>query len=461
MCKIFFNALLFLGFAPFVMSQSVGIGTNAPNASAQLDVVSTNKGMLVPRMTTAQRTAIAAPASGLLVYDTDVSGFMYYNSSVWAQLSTTGSSSNQWTTTGTDISNNNSGNVGIGRPATTSKLSIAGSLALYSGSTNSGTIEPSGINLNMNAVYGTPLPLPGTPAGNLILQHSVFTSFPAGRVGIGNNAPEQKLHITGNAMMDGANPFITLRNGSTGTQKASLQLSGANLLIGTDAGNDGEVQLKQNGQVKFSVDAFGNIVQNNSNPYFTIQNNGINKAYFNVGGNDFGIGTYSGNTTGKIHFAINGSTRAEINALGNMGIGSLASSFYKLSVLGTTYMEASGNTSNALELYGTLKVGGARPTAFVVSAPANGTGFIIDNPVCNNDPNAILIVTGRNSHHSVYVNYNITENKWAIHLANPLYPLSFTNCFDMCGNSQPVELAKVYAAGISIGDKFNVLVIKQ
>jgi hypothetical protein len=58
----------------------VGIGTAAPNASALLDITSTSKGLLIPRMTTAQRSAITSPATGLLVYQTDgTTGFYYYN----------------------------------------------------------------------------------------------------------------------------------------------------------------------------------------------------------------------------------------------------------------------------------------------------------------------------------------------------------------------------------------------
>ncbi|TDE05203.1 hypothetical protein [Flavobacterium sandaracinum] len=60
----------------------VGIGTITPNASSVLDVSSTTQGMLTPRMTTAQRTAIASPADGLMVYDTDLKSFHYYNSAV-------------------------------------------------------------------------------------------------------------------------------------------------------------------------------------------------------------------------------------------------------------------------------------------------------------------------------------------------------------------------------------------
>ena len=55
----------------FQLPTSVNTDGAAPDASAILDVQATDKGMLAPRMTTAQRTAIASPATGLLVYDTD------------------------------------------------------------------------------------------------------------------------------------------------------------------------------------------------------------------------------------------------------------------------------------------------------------------------------------------------------------------------------------------------------
>ncbi len=75
---------LFLGislaFSMLVTSQ-VGINTTTPDASSVLDLNSTNKGFLAPRMTTAQRLAITAPADGLVVYDTTSKLFYYYVSS--------------------------------------------------------------------------------------------------------------------------------------------------------------------------------------------------------------------------------------------------------------------------------------------------------------------------------------------------------------------------------------------
>ena len=70
-------------------AQSVSINTDGSTAapSAILDVKSTTKGMLIPRMTTAQRTAIASPANGLMVYDTDLLKFYYYNGTSWTTFS--------------------------------------------------------------------------------------------------------------------------------------------------------------------------------------------------------------------------------------------------------------------------------------------------------------------------------------------------------------------------------------
>lgn len=84
-------AALALAASPAARAQSVGIGTGAtaPDASAALEVKSTTKGLLIPRMTAAQRTAIATtPPTGLMVYQTDgTAGFYYYNGTAWVAVS--------------------------------------------------------------------------------------------------------------------------------------------------------------------------------------------------------------------------------------------------------------------------------------------------------------------------------------------------------------------------------------
>ncbi|MFD2824669.1 hypothetical protein ACFS5M_13385 [Lacinutrix iliipiscaria] len=64
----------------------VGIGLLDPDDSAMLDISSTDKGLLVPRMTSAQRTSISSPAEGLLVFDTDENAFYFYYDASWTKL---------------------------------------------------------------------------------------------------------------------------------------------------------------------------------------------------------------------------------------------------------------------------------------------------------------------------------------------------------------------------------------
>jgi hypothetical protein len=89
--QIVFALLLILLLVLFVMSiqaQNVGIGTTNPNSSAALDVSSSSKGFLYPRMTTQQRSAIANPADGLHIYNTDIGAPEYYSAffSTWVCL---------------------------------------------------------------------------------------------------------------------------------------------------------------------------------------------------------------------------------------------------------------------------------------------------------------------------------------------------------------------------------------
>jgi uncharacterized protein (TIGR02145 family) len=83
------SVLLF--FTITSMAQNVGIGTTTPAASAQLDVSSTTKGLLPPRMTTTQRDAIVSPAAGLIIFNTTTNSLEVRNSSAWAGLSTSAS----------------------------------------------------------------------------------------------------------------------------------------------------------------------------------------------------------------------------------------------------------------------------------------------------------------------------------------------------------------------------------
>lgn len=88
-------------------SGAVGIGTLSPNSSSLLDINSTSKGVLIPRMTKTQRDAIVSPAVGLLIYQTNSSpGFYYYSGAAWTAVAAKGLNTkmSNLNTSGTQIS---------------------------------------------------------------------------------------------------------------------------------------------------------------------------------------------------------------------------------------------------------------------------------------------------------------------------------------------------------------------
>ncbi|WP_295791579.1 hypothetical protein [Mucilaginibacter sp.] len=115
--KNLFSLFVFLTCCSQVFSQTVVVTDDAAyttgNTSSVLDVKSVLKGFLAPRMTQAQRTAIATPADGLLVYQTDATkGFYYYNGTTTAWVLLAASVSTDWSLAGNGGTNSSANFLG-------------------------------------------------------------------------------------------------------------------------------------------------------------------------------------------------------------------------------------------------------------------------------------------------------------------------------------------------------------
>jgi len=226
---LFYSVTLLLGAN--LLAQNVGIGTSTPDPSAKLDVVDSNRGLLIPRVAlsgTNDLTTVSSPATSLLVYNTNTAGdvtpgFYYWNGTQWVRLLSTqsdgwkldGNNNGVLRTIGTNdnfdfpIETNGiermrvttAGNVGIGTAAPGAKLDVAGRVAL------SGLESPGygGASAGV-AIIGTPNSGGGLlfrPAGlNSNSGEVLFrsgTSYFSGNVGIGTTTPAVRLHVpTGN-----------------------------------------------------------------------------------------------------------------------------------------------------------------------------------------------------------------------------------------------------------------------
>lgn len=157
---IFLSLFGFLFTLSFISkAQTVVITDDATYTSGQsssvLDVKSTTKGMLVPRVTQAQRIAISSPSDGLLVYQTDqtTKGFYYYNatSSSWTQI-TSNSSDN--TLSGNTILN---GTLQVGNNGTTLNSIIKTSFSVTSGT-----------KFSNSTVFTTTISVPNTTVRSVV-----------------------------------------------------------------------------------------------------------------------------------------------------------------------------------------------------------------------------------------------------------------------------------------------------
>lgn len=326
MKKLF--ALLVLTIPFFSTAQNVGIGTNTPDANALLDISSNSKGVLLPRLTTLQRTSIAGPVIGLTVFDTDTYSFWMYRGDVnggWAELQH--NYQNMWTAIGSNIYNNNSGNVGIGTITPQEKLSINASnpgIQFLNSNSAKGFVQVNSSDLKIGT-YNT------NTTGNLVFTTKGLdrmTINENGLVGIGTTSPVSALTISG------TNPYIEIQN--SGVNKGFLQAVNDDLKLGTNSTNTtgalvfqtkllDRMTIDENGQIGIGTTSPTSILSiNSSNPIVQLKNSGTDKGFIQLVNDDIKIGTNLGNSTGRFIVRTDGSDRFTINDIGNATLGTPA-----------------------------------------------------------------------------------------------------------------------------------------
>jgi trimeric autotransporter adhesin len=197
---------ILINFGLHVNAQNVGIGTNSPDASAKLEISSNNSGILIPRMTAAQRSTIATPATGLLVYQTDgSSGFWYYTGSTWIRI---GASEEAWKTTGNSGTSNGANFLGT---TDNQALDIQTNNVIRTRITTKGQIEVlntgqsvfigegagagDDLSANANVLIGYMAGTSNTNGSNNVAvgTNALYTNNGNGNVGVGYDALNQNL----------------------------------------------------------------------------------------------------------------------------------------------------------------------------------------------------------------------------------------------------------------------------
>jgi len=383
--------LLLTGAFPANAQSNLGIGTATPDASALVEMQSSSKGLLVPRLTQAQRVAIATPATGLLVYQTDGAqpGF-WYNAGTAAAPT--------WTFFNPSADN-------LGNHTATQNLSLQNNAL-------TGTSQYIGTGVGVGIT-----PQGGLNLGQNVVGHNVYIGFRAGEanlaagtenhfVGFGSgmsNTTGTQNHFSG--YQSGISNTTGSYNHYSGMSSGGQSQTGSfNLFIGYNSGY--QTMTSENHFVGFSSGSYnstgyrnhfsGNNSGNSNTIGYDNHFEGYRSGNANVSGsNNLFVGNRSGygNTTGNTNlFVGNGSGNFNITGYNNWAFGQNAGpSVDGLHNAGAIGNDATVSQSNSLVLgSSSTKVGIGTTAPRGTLDVASGDTYLVANPANGNSQSVYL-----------------------------------------------------------------------
>ncbi len=351
-----------------ITAQNIAINTTgaSANASAMLDIASTSSGLLIPRMTSTERTAIVSPATGLLVFDATMNSFYFYNGTAWQMLT---GSSNGWgltgntaTTAGTNFigttdavdfvakTNNierirvtSAGNFGIGTATPNAPLQFANTVAnrkIVLWETGNDDHQFYGLGINGSVLR---YQVDNASASHVFYAGSGSSSSNElmriqgnGNVGIGTPNPVNMLQVNSSTNFS----FLHSSNstsGSTGLDGAVFGTLDENAFVYNR--EIGSLYFGTSNLPRVTIDPTGNVGIGTLNPVNMLQvNSPTNLSFIHSSNSTTGstgldgavFGTLDGNAylynreNAPLEFGTNNSTRMIIDPNGNVGIGTFS-----------------------------------------------------------------------------------------------------------------------------------------
>jgi len=360
-----------------LFSQSVGIGTNTPNPSAQLDVTATNKGLLIPRMNTAAISAISTPAKGLMVLDTARNQLMFNIGTPAAPNWQTISFNSGWSTTG---------NAGTSAATNFIGTTDAVDVIVKRGNVQSGLINSTLLNTSWGYAALNPLT---TGSANVAIGTGVLGS---NTEGAGNTAcGHYALRYNTSGSQNTGNGYLSLSNNTSGVSNSAY---GSGSLYANTSGSANTAV----GEHALFSDTSG------SNNTAT----GYNSILANITGSNnsaYGFGTLSANTSGENNTAVGVNAGAD-NATGSNNVFLGASAGQHETGSDRLYISNNDADANNALIYGEFNNKMLRTNGRV---EINSDNTLIDGLSVIKNYNA-----GANKNVRAVYGENIIDNGWGI-----------------------------------------------
>lgn len=284
------TAITMLAGGAYAQKENVGIGTTNPDQSAILDLNSSTKGLLMPRLSLQQRSAIQNPANGLIVYQTDMlSGFYFYDGKEWKPLSSATEQNsvaidpNDWTANGNSVA------TGLTTPyfgtnsASDLLFAAGGRIAGYISNSLTNENIFLGLNAGRGRMNNTPLGYTstGTGVGNTGLGSNALQALTNGsdNIAVGIQAAYGNTDGTGNLAI-GAQ---ALRTNQSGIRNVAIGKTSLYALSGNSAGTQGS------DNIAFGSGALETLVTGTFNTAI-----GVEAGYYAKGSNNLYLGGKSG-----------------------------------------------------------------------------------------------------------------------------------------------------------------------
>ncbi len=341
MNKIIVFLIVLLTLCIQLAAQNVSINTDgsAPNPSSMLDIKSISKGLLMPRLTSVQRTGISAPAKGLILYDSTTNSFWFYKGSAWTEIS---DAANVWNLTGNTATNPATNFIGT---------TDVQPLRFRVNNAWAGEIHPTSGNLFLGVASGqaNTTGYLNTAFGNASLKNNTVSNF---NVAIGDSALYNHIGFGGGNTAVGSHALFASINGNLNTAVGYYSLSNntdgvsntavgintlANNIYGYENTAIGSRALQYNTSVnntaiganalRFNDNGIGNTSTGSKALYSNISGNrntanGESALYFNsIGNHNTANGSFAlnGNTTSNFNIAI-GSSALTTQSYNNGGV---------------------------------------------------------------------------------------------------------------------------------------------